>query len=359
MTVHLSADEARSIAVRAQLLDADKPGDVVEVAEQLTAIKIDPTKVIAPAEHTILFSRIGWSYEPAQLRKATEMDRLLFEFDGAFRPISVLPMMRPKMRLEALHASSRNWVEANHVFHREILARLRAEGPLPASAIPDTAAVAHRSESGWYGPNQVPRMLEILQRAGDVAVVRREGRTKVWDLAERVYPAQPELSADDAASALADRRLKALGIAKAKSPWSRVGMAGVAATVQGSAWKFRVDPEALEALDTDAGGRVALLNPYDSVLFDRPRLQEIFGFTYVLEQFKPKAERRFGYFAHPILIGDRFAGLLDAEHRTADDTLVVTAVHELDAWEPEEHDMVRQEIRELADWLGAEVRGLE
>lgn len=359
MTVHLSAEDARRIALRAQLLDAQRPGDVVEVAEQLTAIKIDPTKVIAPAEHTILFSRIGWSYEPAQLRKATEMDRLLFEFDGAFRPVSVLPMMKPQMRIDKLHASTRAWVEANAAFHRDIIARLAAEGPLPAAGIPDTAAVAHGSESGWYGPNQVPRMLEVLQRAGEVAVVRREGRTKVWDLAERVYPQQTELTEADAASALAERRLRALGIARAKSRWSGVGVAGEEATVAGSSWKFRVDPEAVTALDTDPGGRVAILNPYDGMLFDRPRLQELFGFSYVLEQFKPKAERRYGYFAHPILIGDRFAGLLDAEHRAADGTLVVTAVHELDAWEPEEHDMVRHEISELADWLGAEVRGLE
>ncbi len=359
MTVQLSPDEARRLAVRAQLLDAERPGDVVEVAEQLTAIKIDPTKVIAPAQHTILYSRIGWSYEPAQLRKATEMDRLLFEFDGTFRPISLLPLMRPYMRLDQLHASTRAWVEANSAFRRDILARLRAEGALAASGIPDTAAVAHRSESGWYGPSQVPRMLEVLQRAGEVAVVRREGRTKVWDLAERVYPAHPELSEADAASALAERRLRALGIARTKSAWSRVGTAGEEATVAGSSWNFRVDPEALAVLDTDAGGRVAILNPYDGMLFDRPRLQEIFGFTYVLEQFKPKAERRFGYFAHPILIGDRFAGLLDAEHRAADGTLVVANIHELDAWDPEEHDMVRQEIGELAEWLGAEVRGLE
>ena len=65
----------------------------------------------------------------------------------------------------------------------------------------------------------------------------------------------------------------------------------------------------------DPGGRVAILNPYDGMLFDRPRLAELFGFEYVLEQFKPKAQRVYGYFARPILVGDRFAGLLDAERK--------------------------------------------
>ena len=94
----LTPDQARRIVVRAQLLDADRPGDVVEVAEQLGSVKIDPTATIAPCEQTVLWSRIGWSYEPGQLQKATEIDRQLFEYDGAFRPMSLLPLMLPAMR---------------------------------------------------------------------------------------------------------------------------------------------------------------------------------------------------------------------------------------------------------------------
>ncbi|MFP3670500.1 crosslink repair DNA glycosylase YcaQ family protein, partial [Priestia sp. SIMBA_032] len=82
---------------------------------------------------------------------------------------------------------------------------------------------------------------------------------------------------------------------------------------EGMRQKWRVDPEALAALENDPGGRVAFLSPYDGMLFDRPRLRELFDFDYVLEQFKPKPQRRFGYFAHPILLGDRFVGMLDAE----------------------------------------------
>ena len=89
VTHRLTRDEARRIVVRAQLLDAERPGDVVEVAEQLGYVKIDPTATIAPCEHTVLWSRIGWSYEAGQLQKAVEADRLLFEFDGAFRPMSL------------------------------------------------------------------------------------------------------------------------------------------------------------------------------------------------------------------------------------------------------------------------------
>src|ERR1700712_608406 len=115
----LTRDEARRVVVRAQLLDAERPGDVVEVAEQLGAIKIDPTAMIAPAEHTILWSRIGDGYEPGQLTKAVERDRLLFEFDGAFRPVSLLPFMLPGMRRWPRRASTREWLEANDRFRRD------------------------------------------------------------------------------------------------------------------------------------------------------------------------------------------------------------------------------------------------
>lgn len=354
MTHQLTRDEARRIAVRAQLLDANRPGDVVEVAETLGAIKIDPTATIATSEHSILWSRIGQGYDPIQLSKAAEMDRLLFEFDAAFRPISMLPLMLPAMRRWPQRASHRAWLEANDSFGTDVLARLRAEGPLLASDIPDTAEVARPSDSGWYGPGQVVHMLDFLMRQGKVAIVGREGRHRRWDLAERVYPQDlPDYSLEDAERMLKERRLQAAGIAKQNSPWTPIGDVGEAAMVEGSAWKYRVDPEALTMLDDDPGGRVAFLNPYDGMLFDRPRLKEIFEFEYVLEQFKPRAQRKYGYFAYPILLGDRFVGLLDAAVR--DEVLTVNAVHELLPFDAEEDEMVRAEITELAEWLGVGV----
>ena len=352
MTHQLSRDEARRIAVRAQLLDAERPGDVVGIAEQLGAIKIDPTATVATAEHTILWSRIGSGYEPLQLSKAVEHDRLLFEFDGSFRPASILPLLLPAMRRYPERASTRAWLESNAAFRVEVLARLRGEGPLLAGAIPDTAEVS-RPPDGWYGSNQVGIMLDVLQRKGEVAVVGREGRHRLWDIAERVYPQDlPQYSDEEAVRLLDERRLQAAGIAKQKSPWTPVGEAGEPAVIEGSARKYRVDPEALEALADDAGGRVAFLNPYDGLLFDRPRLKEVFEFDYVLEQFKPKPQRRYGFFAHPILLGDRFVGMLDAEVDRTRETLVVNAVHEFLPFETEEDEMVRAEISDLAEWLG-------
>ena len=88
------------------------------------------------------------------------------------------------------------------------------------------------------------------------------------------------------------------------------------------------------------------------MLFDRPRLSELFEFDYVLEQFKPKSQRKYGFFAHPILMGDRFVGMLDAEVNRDHEQLTVTAVHEFLQFDFEEDEMVRAEIKDLAEWLG-------
>jgi uncharacterized protein YcaQ len=352
VTHQLTRDDARRIAVRAQLLDADRPTDVVEIAEQLGAIKIDPTNTIAPAEQTILWSRIGSGYDSFHLTKAAEADRVLFEYDGSFRPMSLLPLMLPTMRRWPWRASSVEWLAANDRFRKDVLARLAADGPLLATDIPDTAQVA-RPPDGWSGSNQVGPMLEFLMRQGKVAIAGREGRSRRWDLAERVYPQNlPEYEDDEAERLLNERRLQAAGIAKQKSPWTPIGQAGEPAVIEGSDKKWRVAPGAIAALEDDPGGRVAFLNPYDGMLFDRPRLQDIFEFEYVLEQFKPKPQRKYGFFAHPILMGDRFVGMLDAEVDRKAEVLKVNAVHEFFPFDPEEDEMVRAEITDLAEWLG-------
>lgn len=353
-TRRLTLDEARRVIVRAQLLDADRPTDVIEVAEQLGAIKIDPTAVIAPCEHTVLWSRIGVEYEPHRLYAAVEDDRTLFEFDGAYRPMSLLPLMLPAMRRWPTRQSSIDWLTANDRFRTEVIARLRAEGPLLASEIPDTAEVA-RPPDGWFGSNQSTHMLDFLMRQGVVAVAGREGRLRRWDLAERVYPTDlPEYADDEAAALLDERRLRAAGIAKQKSPWTPVGEVGEPVEIEGSKRRYRVHPALLESLEEEFTGRVTFLNPYDGMLFDRPRLQELFDFEYVLEQFKPKPQRKYGLFAHPILFGDRFVGMLEAEVDRTREVLHVEAVHELLPLGDEERELIRLEIDALADWLGLE-----
>jgi uncharacterized protein YcaQ len=356
----LSLEEARRIAVGAQLLDAQRPADVVEVAEQLTVINIDPVSAVAPSEHLILWSRIGLPYEPVQLQRAIEVDRMLFEFDGMVRPVSDLPLYLPEMRESPKYARTREWLEHNDEFRRDLLRLLEAEGPLLSAGIPDTSRVPWPS-TGWTNNRNVNQMLELLARRGEIAIAGREGRQRRWDLAERVYPPDlPQLSLEEAARLRDERRLRALGIARPKGtpqPGEAVDVAkaGEPAVVEGVEGQWRVDPLALgRAFEP----RTALVCPFDRLVFDRERLLDLFDFEYLLEMYKPKAKRRWGYFALPILHGDRFVGKLDATSNRKEGTFDVAAIHEDVPFTAEIMDAVRTEIDDLAEWLGLEVRGL-
>ncbi|MFT4230145.1 MAG: crosslink repair DNA glycosylase YcaQ family protein [Microbacterium sp.] len=362
-THRLSAQDARRIAVRAQLLDARRPADVVEVAEQLTLLNIDPTNAIMPSEHHLLWSRIGDAYEQSWLTHAFEHDRVLFEFDGAYRPTSDLELFLPRMRAAPHYASTREWLAANARFRRDILDRLAADGPTATGDIPDTSAVPWPS-SGWNNNRNVTMMLEVLLARGEIAVSSREGRERRWDLAERVYPqGLVELTIEEADAARDARRLQSLGIARDRATAvpievNHVRDAGEPAVVDGVAGTWRVDPAALAALDEPFAGRTVLLSPFDRLVFDRARALELFGFEYVLEMYKPRAKRRWGYFALPILDGDRLVGKLDAAADRKAGVLRVAAIHEDTAFDEETTDAVHAEIRALAAWLGLGVSGM-
>ena len=362
MVHRLTREQARRIAVRAQLLTAERPADIVETIDALTIVNIDPTAAIAPSADLILWSRLGWPYQPDDLRRLVEEDRAVFEWGGFYRPMTDLPLIRPLMRERPQSREGRDWLAANDVFRREVLARLRADGPLHPADIPDTAQVSWRS-SGWTNDRNTMQMLEILAARGEVAIAGRDAKGRLFDLADRVYPADlPEVDEDDAARERAERRLGAFGLAGAKGvsqPFEPldVGTIGEAAVVEDVAGEWRLDAAALDGLE-GFRPRTALLSPFDRLVFDRDRLRDLFGYEYLLEMYKPAAKRRWGYFALPILHGDRFVGKLDAKADRRAGVLRVHAVHEDEPFTTEIADAVDAEIHDLARWLGLEVAGL-
>jgi uncharacterized protein YcaQ len=362
MSHRLTRQQARRIAVRAQLLTADRPGGIVETVDGLSLVNIDPTAAVAPSADHILWSRIGWPYQPADLLRAMEEDRAVFEWAGFYRSMEDLALYRPIMRAWPRYRDQRDWLEANDRFRRDVLDRLRADGPLRGAQIADTSQVSWKS-TGWTNDRNVTQMLEFLAMGGAIAVSRREGRDRVWDLAERVYPVEvEEFSDEEAAARRADRRLGYLGIARVKSATQPmepidVGEAGQEAEIDGIAGRWRVDPVLLDDA-ADFEPRTALLSPFDRLVFDRARAQDIFGFEYIVEMYKPAAQRRWGYFALPILYADRLVGKLDAAADRKAGVFRVTAIHEDEAFTPEMSDAVNAEIRELAAWLGLEVTGI-
>ena len=175
-------------------------------------------------------------------------------------------------------------------------------------------------------------MLEFLVLAARSRSPGVWGGERLWNLPERVYPADVAVpSADEARRIKNERRLASLGIARAKRPYMPgepvdVGDAGEPAVVEGTKGEWRVDVAAL-AVD-GFEGRTALLSPFDRLIHDRARDLELFDFEYTLEMYKPADKRRWGYFALPILHGDRLVGKLDAKADRKASVLRVHAIHE-------------------------------
>ncbi len=350
----LTKEQARRIAVRAQLLDAPRPTDLLTVVQQLTLLQIDPTAAIAPSSDLVAWSRLGSAYRPAQLKQALEQDRTLFELDAMVRPMSDLGLYLAGAADWPHYETSRTWLRDNDRFRRDILKLLGKSGPLTSRDIPDTCVVPWAS-SGWTDSRNVTQMLEFLAIRGEIAIARRAGRERVWDLAERVYPADVVApSVGEAERMKNERRLASLGIARQKTrkmPMepTDVGDAGEPAVVEGVKGEWRVDPG---ALGEDFEGRTALLSPFDRLVHDRVRAEELFDFEYTLEMYKPAAKRRWGYFALPILHRDRLVGKVDAAADRKSSVLRVNAIHEDVRFTSKMSKAVQAELEDLASWLG-------
>jgi uncharacterized protein YcaQ len=362
-TVHeLSRSDARRIAVRAQLLTKERPTDVVETVRQLSLLQLEPTNAIAPSAELVMWSRLGSAFEPQELWDAVDEQRLI-ELHQALRVADDIALFRAEMaewpgsgELREWQEELRDWVMANNGCRRDILERLRADGPLPTSELPDTCVVPWAS-SGWNNNRNLRMMLDRLVQRGEVAAAGGQGRDRLWDLASRIYPDDPVPPVEEASRLRDDRRLSALGIARAKGtklPFEPIDVdqAGEPAVVEGVRGEWRVDPA---QLGQAFAGRAALLSPFDRLLADRKRMSEIFDFDYILEMYKPAAQRRWGYYALPILYGDRLVGKLDARADRNEGELRVAAIHRDVPFSKAMTAAVDREIKDLARWLDLEL----
>ncbi len=348
--------------MRAQLLDARRPDGLLELVRGLTLLQHDHTAAVAPNADLIAWSRLGSSYSPGELAAALR-DRTLIELRGMIRPSEDLALYTADMAewpgpgpLRDWQQATLSWLQANDECRLDILHRLGTDGPLAVRDLPDTCAVPWRS-TGWNNNRNVSALLDIMVRRGEVAMAGWRGRTRLWDLAERVYPDEPSVPATAARQIRNARRLQSLGITRARATEcgadaSEARTAGEPAVVEGMKGHWRVDSA---QLDQPFSGRTALLSPLDQLVFDRKRMADLFEFDYQLEMYKPAAKRRWGYFALPILHGDRLVGKLDATADRDIGVLRVDAVHQDVTFSPAVTAAVDQEIKDLAHWLGLDL----
>jgi uncharacterized protein YcaQ len=370
----ISLRRARQLAVTAQLLSSPRPRSILEVVEGLGSVQMDPTRRVARTEHLVLWSRLGRRFRVAELERLLWRDRTLFEYRAFILPTSQLAVHRPTMRrypstTAGRHEYVRRYLRENQAFRRYVLARLRSDGPLPTRAFEDRSAVGWRT-GGWNDDGRnTSMMFEVLWAKGEVMIAGRAGQERVWDLSERRLPLdETHLAPGEEARRLLDTQLCALGIAKinrfgetfegSRPPgWERA-LAGLER--EGRAIRVSVDGLRGErwvhadVLERSFRPRTVLLSPFDRLIHDRVRAEELFGFRFRLEIYVPKAKREFGYFVMPILHGDRIVGRLDPSFDRAANVLRINAVHaEADApaaaW-----PAIKKQIDELAAWLGAD-----
>jgi uncharacterized protein YcaQ len=320
-------EQARRIAVRAQLLDGSAE-NVLDTVRALGFLQMDPIATVATPQQLVLFSRLG-PYDTAELDRLLWEEHELFEYDAFIYPIEDLPLQRARMarfrrggELKR-HEWIRDFLRENARFRRHVLRELELNGPLLSRDLQHDLMPAGQGHR-WWGDRQVRLMLDLLAARGEIAVAGRNGKQRVWDLAERVFPDGKALPWREAERELERRKQRTLGVWRERGEWV-------------------AHPD---VSDEPVPDRVTLLSPFDRLVHDRARAEALFDFIYRLEMYVPPAKREYGYYVLPLLAGDRIVGR--AEPRLDRKTRKLEV---LGAW----GDTARldEALDELAAFLGA------
>jgi hypothetical protein len=359
----LSADEARRIALRAQgLLGApDRRGGVRGVLRHLGAVQLDTISVLARSHELIPYARLGAVGRDA-VESAYWTETHAFEYwshAACILPIEEWPHFAFRRRA---YRSRPHWYhDLPDGVYDTVIKQLRTEGPLTATELGGA-----KNGGEWWDWSATKVAVERALMYGEVVCTGRRSWKRVYDLAERAVP--DTLLHDDLDDAECVRRLvaqagAAMGVATRAdlADYHRLRTEQVDAVIADSglvpvevegwgkpAW---ADPAALA--DPPRGRhRTTLLSPFDSLVWDRPRTERIFGFTHRLEAYVPKTKRVHGYFAMPLLAGGRLLGRVDPAREGR--TLVARQVS---LQSPNAVEPMAQALAEAADWVGCtEVR---
>ena len=307
--MEVSQEEARRIAVRAQLLDGSATS-VLETVRRLGFLQLDPIASVAPPQHLVLWSRIG-AFETAELERLLWQEKKLVEWRAYLYPMEDLPMLKAFMRRNdrPLDDRRRAFLRANTAFSRYVLKELRERGPLLSREIETHTSRRDAERHDWWGSRQMGLMLEILSAVGKVAVVGRRGKQRVWDLAERWYPDVAALPLRAALKEWDEKRFRALGVRLERG-------------------RLVAHPEARDGdIPRD---RVSFLSPFDQLIHDRNRTEALWDFYYRLEMYVPGPKREYGYYVLPILRGDKLVGRIEPVFDRKTKTLSVNGLW----WEP-------------------------
>ena len=371
----LSAGQARRIALAAQGLAGARPAGRVDrrhvrrVLDRVGLIQIDSVNVLVRSQELPLFARLG--PHPRDLLPRMAADVEVIEYwchEASLLPIATWPLMRWRMRTpdgvwKGVYAIGR---EAPGLVE-EVRAFVAEHGPLTVGDLPEQG---RRSSSMW-GWSQGKRALEYLFWSGAVTARRRPADfARVYELTERVVPpavlALPAPEEDEAKRELLLIAARSLGVATLQDlcDYHRINVPRARPLVAELAEEGRLIPVTVEGWDRPAylqpdaaiprAARArALLSPFDSLVWFRPRTERLFGFRYRLEIYVPARKRVHGYYVLPFLLGDRLVARVDLKADRAAGALLVQAAHaEPGAGTPETAGALAAELALMAGWLG-------
>jgi uncharacterized protein YcaQ len=374
----LSADEARRVALRATGLAAPRPlaepgaRQLRALVDRLGVVQIDSVNVLTRAHYLPAFSRLG-PYEPEALdRLAHYAPRRLFEYWG--HEASLLPVrLHPLLRWRMERAADDAWGGMRRM-HRErpellgrVLDEIRERGPIAASDISHDEGP--RKSGSWWGWSDVKRAVEFLFWSGQVTSARRRGFERLYDVPERVLPpdvlAVPTPPVEEAQRELVRVSARALGIATerdlrdyfrlpvadARARITELVEAGELATVSVAGWR---EPGYLhpEASIPRRASATALVAPFDPLVWERPRVERLFGMRYRIEIYVPAPKRVHGYYVLPFLLRDALVARVDLKSDRQAGVLRVQAAHAEPDAPPDTAEALRAELETMAGWLG-------
>ena len=353
MTVELSIEEARRIAIRAQRLEGPRPpataDGLMDVARSIRVIQIDSIAVAgAPTQYLVPFSRIG-PYDRSILDRLVFQDRMFFHYFAHAASLVLMedfPIfawgMRPyTQRTEKWAPRVVAWLKANDKLRRSVMREIRSHGPLRSRDLEDISA-EHWESAGWNDGRNVNAMLERLWVQGEITVVGRDGNQRMWDLASRWFPngaSRRRISDRARSDRSVELAMRALGVATKSHVYfhftrgrypdllgslRRLVASGeiLPATVEGKRG-FYLHRDLADHSSAQWRGRTVLLSPFDNLIADRARNRWLFNFDFGIEIYVPEAKRKRGYYAFPILSDDRLIGSVDLRFDKTSRRLVV------------------------------------
>lgn len=345
----LSAAQARRVWLSAQKLDRRAPfGAGPEAARAAVAhlgyVQIDTIHVVERCHHHILFSRIP-DYRRDDLRQAQSLDRSVFEYWThalAYVPTADYRFFRRAMQRDW---RKRAWMgPATEAELRAMAARIERDGPLTIRDIDDDALV--EKDHAWASRKPSKRVLQLGFHRGLFTISARAGMLKTYELTNRHFgwesPPPAATPAEIAAYKL-DRAVRAQGVVSLDSichldaptkeavrrrieAKARRGQLVPVALEGAGRQEHWAAPEALEAAtgrEDDAGPLIHILSPFDPLIIQRRRLKLIFGYEHRFEAYVPKEKRVMGYFALPVLAGDRIVAAIDLKTDRAAGRLLI------------------------------------